>query len=418
MASGNSWDTITYTSWNAIPPTLQWDTPQWIGSETSPALFDPDLVIASWFDNTNTIEGWFDSDLILSANSQVYVLSAFITNTNTFYAASVAVGASALTPSRYDNINTFYAATVASAGITQNLTATRYDNSSTFYAPTVGRGAVALTPSLYSNTNTFYAASISTGAVNLTPSLYSNTNTFYAATVGRGAVNLTPSLYSNTNAFYTQTVNVGVVNLAAGLYTNTNTFYAPTVGRGSVTLTVALFTNSNTFYSPSVTPGAVALTASLYSNNQAFYAPTVSAASSPQNLAPSLYSNTNEFYRAVVSDGTLPASNETSGVSRSRARTVFVQVDDKTYPVQEDQVIEFLKRFKQPEVKTEQVKSKAKVVKKLAKKQPEIVIKDAPYDFVMPQKTDYSNAIIEIQFRQAMERYQRDMEDEEILMLI
>lgn len=284
--------------------------------------------------------------------------------------------------------------------------------------------AQTLTPTLYSNGQTFYAPTITVGAVGLTPNLYENSNTFYAHTLTQPipSQTLTASLYENTNSFYAATLTTSIT-LTAALYENSSTFYAPTITTGAVTLTAGLFTNSNTFYSATVNRGVVALTASLYSNTNAFYAPTISTVGGTQSLTTTRFDNSNTFFSISVSDGTLPVSTEEDvGVSRSRkpsrTRTVYVEVNKKTYPVREDQVVEFLNKFKQSEPKREAVKENVKTAYKIGNKQTKIVIKDAPMDFVMPAKTDYSNAIIELKFRQAMQRYQQDMEDEELLLLL
>jgi len=134
-----------------------------------------------------------------------------VTNSNTFYAATVAAGAVGLTPSLFTNSNTFYAPTVALGGTTQSITPSLFTNSNTFYSPTVAPGAVGLTPSLFSNNNTFYAPTVAFPTQALTPSLFSNSNTFYAPTVAPGAIALTPGLFSNSNAFYSPTVAGGAI---------------------------------------------------------------------------------------------------------------------------------------------------------------------------------------------------------------
>jgi hypothetical protein len=66
-----------------------------------------------------------------------------------------------------------------------------FTNSSTFHAPAVSVGAVTLTPSLVENTSTFYAATISQPSTQtLTASLLQNSNTFYAHAIA----NVTPTV--------------------------------------------------------------------------------------------------------------------------------------------------------------------------------------------------------------------------------
>jgi len=178
------------------------------------------------------------------------------TNSQSFYAATVATGAVGLTPALYSNTNTFYAATVSQQDPVTSLTqATRFDNSQSFYGPTVAVGAVALTPTLYSNANTFYAATLAPGAVALTPSRYDNTNTFYGPTVSQtaGSQSLTQATrFDSSQSFYGPTVARGAVDLTPSLYTNEQAFFASTLGVGAVALTPSLFANSSAFYEATV----------------------------------------------------------------------------------------------------------------------------------------------------------------------
>ena len=106
------------------------------------------------------------------------------------------------------------------AGGPQTLTPGLYTNTNTFYAPTVAPGAVDLTPSLFTNTNAFYSAtvSLSGGAQSLTPGLFSNTNTFHAATVARVPGFLTPVLKNNSGTVLASETGVAcnVYNASTG----------------------------------------------------------------------------------------------------------------------------------------------------------------------------------------------------------
>ena len=195
--------------------------------------------------------------------------SLFTTAVATFYAATVSVGAVNLTPSLFTNSNTFYAPTVA---VSQDLTPSLVVNTETFYTPTVSAGAVALSPTLVTNTETFYSPTASVGAVNLTPSLYTNTQTLFSPTVSVGAQDLTPSLYSNDATFYTHSVAVGAVALSPSLYSNSNVVYSPSVLVGPVTLSTPLVTNTNQFFTHTVLlQEAQFLEAEIVTNSQVFF---------------------------------------------------------------------------------------------------------------------------------------------------
>jgi len=60
-------------------------------------------------------------------------------------------------------VQTFYAPTVSQAGGVQTLSPSLLTNSQTFYAATVGRGAVTLAPPRLNNAQTFYGATITGG---------------------------------------------------------------------------------------------------------------------------------------------------------------------------------------------------------------------------------------------------------------
>lgn len=150
-------------------------------------------------------------------------------------------GGVTLLPPLVTNSNTFYSATVAPGAVTLTQTA-RFNNSNAFYSATVGRGAVNLAPNLVTNTNVFYSATVTTSAApqTLLPSLFVNANTFYSPTVtAPGATQtLVPSLFSNANAFYSATVTKegGDQTLFPSLFVNTNVFYRPTVTNSKVML--------------------------------------------------------------------------------------------------------------------------------------------------------------------------------------
>lgn len=220
---------------------------------------------------------------------------SLFTNSNAFYAATVAAGAVDLAPALFSNSNTFYAPTVSPGAV--DLTPALFTNSNTFYATTAS-ATYALTPGLFSNSNTFYAATVAAGAIDLTPALFSNTNSFYSATVSLDGASqdIAPALFTNSNAFYAATVSPGAVDISPALFSNSNTFYAPTVS-ASYTLAPVLFTNSNSFFSPTV-QATYALIASIFGNTNTFYSPTVSAGA--VDLAPSPLSNINTFYAPVV----------------------------------------------------------------------------------------------------------------------
>ena len=170
---------------------------------------------------------------------------------------------------------------VPSAGAgSQNLTPSLVTNTSSFYAATITTGTVDLTPGLFTDTNAFYShvVSLASGPQTLLPNLFSNSNSFYSASVTTGSVDLTPLLFTNSSSFYSPTVSLGGVALLPSLFSNTNSFYAPTVSPGLVNLVASLFTNSSTFYGHTVAqPSLQNLTPGLYSNSQTFYAHSISA---------------------------------------------------------------------------------------------------------------------------------------------
>lgn len=149
--------------------------------------------------------------LEIEPTSVVTLLPPLVTNSNSFFAATVTPGAIALTPALFTNSNTFYAHTVSQSGATQTLTAARFDNTSTFNTHAITLGAVTLSPALFTNSNTFFGGAVSQNGApqTLTASLFTNTNSFFTATVGVGAVTLSPTLVASSNAFYSHTLSQG-----------------------------------------------------------------------------------------------------------------------------------------------------------------------------------------------------------------
>ena len=223
---------------------------------------------------------------------------SLFTDSDTFFAPTVAPGAVTLTPSLFTDADTFFAPTVLA---TYSLTSALFTDGDSFYAATVSPGVVTLTPGLYTDLDTFYAPTVTRGTITLTPGLYTDADTFYSATVAAGAITLTPSLFTDTDAFYAATVTAGTVTLTPSLYTDADTFYSPVVDiSGQVTLTPSLFTDGDTFYSATVTVGSVTLTPGLYTDTDSFYSATISATYS---IAPALYTDADTFYSATVTVG-------------------------------------------------------------------------------------------------------------------
>ncbi len=172
------------------------------------------------------------------------------TNSQTFYAPTVSVGAVTLTPALYTNEQTFYSAEVTQPAGVQDLAPGLYENAQTFYSATVA-ASYTLQPALYENAQTFYAPTLSATAT-LTPSLYSNAQPFYAAVVAQdgGPQTLVPDLYENTSVFYGATL-ASSATVAPQTYENAQTFYGPTITTVR-TLSASLYTNNQTFYAPTV----------------------------------------------------------------------------------------------------------------------------------------------------------------------
>lgn len=95
-------------------------------------------------------------------------------------------GDQALAPSLFTNTNTFYAATIALASGDQSLTPGLFSNANVFYGPTVAldAGDQSLTPGLFSNSNSFFAPTVARVPGFLTPVLKNNTGTVLSSETG------------------------------------------------------------------------------------------------------------------------------------------------------------------------------------------------------------------------------------------
>ena len=207
---------------------------------------------------------------------------SLVTNTPTFFSASVTPGAMTLAPSLVTNTSSFHAPAVSQV---QTLTPSLFTNTSTFHVPTVS-AVKTLTPALVTDGESFFAPTVTPGAVTLTPSLATNASSFYSPTVGRGTITLSPALLTDGDAFYAPVVTQGGVTLAPALLSNAQVFYAPTVGRGPVTLAPSLLADADGFFAPTVTPGVVTLLPGLYVNIASFYTPTVDSGEDLATLPP------------------------------------------------------------------------------------------------------------------------------------
>lgn len=114
---------------------------------------------------------------------------------------------------------------------TKVLSPSLVTNSQTFYAATVVRGAVTLRPSLVSNTQTFYAGTIVRGRVLLSPSLHSGTQIFYGSVVTPGVVRLSPSLFTNSSILYSSILS-GRITLYPSLVADDDPFFIPVAHLG------------------------------------------------------------------------------------------------------------------------------------------------------------------------------------------
>lgn len=128
-------------------------------------------------------------------------------------------------------------ADVAGGSGSQTLSPSLYSNSQSFYAPTLAPGAVTVTPSLYNNSQTFYSLTLSSTKT-LSAALFTNAPTFYASIVslGSGPQVISPPLLVNAQSYFTQLVTPGQVSLFPALLTNSQSFYPATVSDGSTGL--------------------------------------------------------------------------------------------------------------------------------------------------------------------------------------
>ena len=243
--------------------------------------------------------------VVKTASGTQNLTPSLFSNTNSFFAPTVAAGAVDLTPGLFSNTNSFPAATVSSS---YDLTPGLFSETNSFHSATIAPGAVALTPSLYTNSNTFFTQTVS-ASYTITPSLFTNSNSFFTHTVTAGAVNLAPSLFTNTNTFYSPTVSLasGTQNLAPSIFTNSNSFFTPTVAPGAVSLAPALFTNTNTFFAPTVTSNKT-LSPPLFTSTNSFFSPSVQ---STYALIASLFGNTNTFFGHTITGGELITDRRT-----------------------------------------------------------------------------------------------------------
>lgn len=156
---------------------------------------------------------------------------------------------------------------------TQAITGALVSNTNTFYDATVGRGAVGITGALVTNTQTFFAATLA-AIWPITGALFTNTQSFHAATVGRGSVNVAGGLFSNSPQFYT--ANVGQTGgpaqeILGDLWGNPQEFFIGTVTPGAVAITAARFNNAGQFFTATLAPGTATILGTLYQNTQTFY---------------------------------------------------------------------------------------------------------------------------------------------------
>lgn len=177
------------------------------------------------------------------------IAPSLLTNSNSFYTPSIAVGAVTVAPSLLTNSQSFPTHDISLAGASQGVTPGLLANANSFYAPDIGRGAVTVSPSLFSNANTFptHIVSLSGGPQAITPDLYSNVNSFYTANIERGAVSISPSLLTNTSSFPLASVGIiGDQTISPPLIASMASIPAPTIGQPvypeiSVSYTPSLF---------------------------------------------------------------------------------------------------------------------------------------------------------------------------------
>lgn len=133
---------------------------------------------------TGTAGGWITYVLELKAagSGAQTITAALVTNTQTFYGATVGAGAVDIAGALTTNAQTFYGATVAAS---YAVTGGTFDNSQTFYQATVSPGPVTVSGALYTNAQTFPAATVSQDGSTqaITADLVANAQAFFGATV-------------------------------------------------------------------------------------------------------------------------------------------------------------------------------------------------------------------------------------------
>lgn len=193
------------------------------------------------------------------------LLPGLVTDTDTFFAPTVAPGAVTIAPALVTDTDVFYAPSIAQTvlpaivtdtdvfyapDVAQVLLAGLVTDTDTFFAPAITTGAVAVEPGLIDSDDLFYSPSIVGGAITLFPDRVIDTDVIYAPTASFPGAQVTPSLYVDPfESFYGATVSRG---LAAGLVTDTDTFFAPSVAGGQVSILPPLFVSTDVIYVPAV----------------------------------------------------------------------------------------------------------------------------------------------------------------------
>lgn len=144
--------------------------------------------------------GIFDTGIFDSQAGSSTLQPALLTNSQVFYAHTVAPGAVTLAPSVVGNSQEFFAPAVTSAG--SSLYPLRIENSQAFFASTVAAGAAALQPSRLDSVQVFYSPIVSFGGGVLQPGLLSNAQSFYSPSVLVGAASIAPTLLQGSQEFF------------------------------------------------------------------------------------------------------------------------------------------------------------------------------------------------------------------------
>jgi hypothetical protein len=224
----------------------------------------------------NTVTGWTNSfaavDSIGSGPSGTNTTASLATrsvtaNGSTSYSTS---GTSTIDVTSASGL--IIAFKVASGGGSQTLTGTLFTNTNTFYAGTVA-ATYTVGGSLFTNTNSFYGGTVVPGAVTLTGSLFTDPDGFYGGTVAQsgGPQTLVGSLFTNSQTFYGGNVQTSIT-LDGSLFTDGDTFYGGTVTTAYV-ITGSLYTDPDTFFGGAVSqPDAPqTLVGELYANDNQFF---------------------------------------------------------------------------------------------------------------------------------------------------